>query len=109
MAVLFIVLALIFGAAGAAKVAGVPFTVDNFERWPIESTLRFPIGVIEVVLAILALVGIANDGAAIVSALGMIVAMAIATWVHVKGHDAPAMTAAAPITGLIAVIALVTL
>lgn len=91
MTVLLVLLAVIFGAAGAAKIAGVQFTRDNFDRWPIDATLREPIGAIEVVLAVLALVGLANDGAAIVAALGMIVAMAIATWVHVKAQDAPAI------------------
>jgi uncharacterized membrane protein YphA (DoxX/SURF4 family) len=107
MTVLLVLLALIFGAAGAAKVAGVPFTRDNFDRWPIDASLREPIGALEIVLAVLALVGLANDGAAIVSALGMIVAMGIATWVHVRAQDPPAMTAAAPITALLAVLVLV--
>lgn len=108
MAVLLIVLAVVFAAAGSAKVAGARFTRENFERWPIDAGLRVLIGVIELLLAVLALVGLASDAVAVVAAVGVIIAMAIALTVHLRAKDPLALTAGAPIFLLVAVAVLVT-
>lgn len=107
MTIALILLAVIFGAAGGAKVAGAQFTKDNFARWPIDERLRVRIGAIEIVLAILALVGIASDPVAIVAAVGVIVAMVIATSVHVRAKDPIALTSGAPFALALGVLVIV--
>jgi uncharacterized membrane protein YphA (DoxX/SURF4 family) len=107
MTVALILLAVIFGAAGAAKVAGAQFTKDNFARWPIDERLRVRIGVVEIVLAILALVGLASDAVAIVAAVGVIVAMVIATRVHLRARDSIALTSGAPFALALGVLVIV--
>ena len=107
MTVALIVLAVIFGAAGGAKVAGAQFTRDNFARWPIDERLRVRIGVVEIVLAVLALIGIASEPVAIVAALGVIVAMAIAFRIHLAAKDPLALTSGAPFAMALGVLVLV--
>ncbi|MDO9409464.1 DoxX family protein [Patulibacter sp.] len=107
MTVALILLAVIFGAAGVAKVAGAQFTRDKFARWPIDERLRVRIGLVEIVLAVLALIGIASEPVAIVAALGVIVAMVIAFRIHLAAKDPIALTSGAPFAAALGVLVLV--
>jgi uncharacterized membrane protein YphA (DoxX/SURF4 family) len=109
MTVLLIVLGVVFLAAGAGKVAGVRFTRDNFARWPIDKGQRVPIGVVEIVIGVLALIGLGSDGVAVVACVGVLISMAIALAVHLKAKDPIALTAGAPIFFVLGLITLVTI
>ncbi len=75
--VLLAILALAFGAAGAAKLAGVQQMRDNFDRWVVPAWSRPIVGVIEIVIAGAAVAGILGSGA------GQQIAALLGLWVMV--------------------------
>lgn len=107
MTVLLIILGVVFLAAGAGKVAGVQFTRDNFERWPIDAGLRVPIGVIEIVIGALALIGLASDAAAVIASVGVIISMGVALGVHLKAQDPVPLTAGSVVFFVLGAVTLV--
>lgn len=104
--VLLIILGVVFIGSGAAKLASVPFTVQNFARWPIPETTRKPIGAIEVVIGALALIGIGVTIFGTIAAIGVIVSMVVATAVHLRAQDPLPLTVAAPVFLLLGIVSL---
>lgn len=84
-----VVLAVVFLGAGGAKLAGVPLIRANFERWGLPDAARLGIGAIEVVLAVLAVLALGDDGLARVVAVAALVVMAGALATHVRAKDEP--------------------
>jgi hypothetical protein len=75
------------GAAGTAKLAGVSFTKENFERWGYPAWSRIVVGAIEVGVAAAAFSGLRDPQARPVAALGTLCAMTGAIATHARAGD----------------------
>ncbi len=75
------------GASGAAKLAGVQFTRDNFKRWGYADWWRPAIGAIEVATAATALVGLRHDGARTLAAASTLATMGGAIATHLTAGE----------------------
>jgi hypothetical protein len=81
-------LAVMIGASGTAKLAGVKFTRDNFARWGYADWWRPAIGAVEVATALAALAGLKSHSARQLAAAGALSSMGGAIATHEIAGDA---------------------
>ena len=89
MAVALIVLAAVFVLAGVSKLAGMSVARENFERWGMGDRQRLAVGVVEIALASVSVVGTGSNGTAVIAAVGALALMAGALRTHIRVHDKP--------------------
>jgi len=89
--ILAAVLGVAFLGAGVPKLLGQATMVENFRRWGYADAVRIAVGAVEVLAAILLLVGIAVNALAITGALLVMFVMTGALFTHQKAHDPLAM------------------
>lgn len=107
--VLLAILAIGFAPAGAAKLAGIGGTRQNFERWAVPEWSRPIIGAIEIAIAILAVVGIfGNEGAQQIAAILALWVMVGAVVIHAMAGDKIQQVAPAIVLLIVALLLLVT-
>ena len=85
--ILAVVLGLAFLAAGGAKLMRRRQEVENFKRWGYADTVLIAIGTVEVLAALMLLVGIAVQFLAITGGLLVIFVMLGALMTHQLAHD----------------------
>lgn len=107
--VALIVLAVIFALTGIAKVAGVRFTKESFERFGLSDPTRQSIGVVEVGLAALAVIGLGANTVAAIAAVGALIIMVGAFRTHIRVKDSADQYLAATVVTAAAVVVLATL
>jgi uncharacterized membrane protein YphA (DoxX/SURF4 family) len=87
MTAALIVLAVVFALASLSKLAGLEFARENFKRWGLSKQQRLAVGIVEVALAILAVIGTGSKTTAAVAAGGALALMAGALRTHIRAHD----------------------
>lgn len=85
------ILGVAFLAAGLGKLVRRPEVVANFERWGYADTLMIATGVVEVLAALMLLVGIAVQFLAISGGLIIVFVMLGALMTHGRAHDGLAL------------------
>ena len=88
--ILAVILGVAFLAAGVPKLMNEEKVVANFERWGYADTIRTAVGAVEVLAAVMILVGIAVQSLAVGGALILIFIMVGALATHSVHHDPPA-------------------
>jgi uncharacterized membrane protein YphA (DoxX/SURF4 family) len=86
--ILAVLLALVFGMAGAQKVVGAKTAMDNADHINASHGLYRVIGVLELLAAIGLLVGLAVAPLGIAAGVGLVLLMIGAVVFHVRAHDA---------------------
>lgn len=104
--ILAAVLGVVFAGAGAAKLAGRASVAANFERWGYHPAVLTATGAVELLAAVLLLVGIAVTPLAITGVLLVLFVMTGALLTHAKAKD-PAASWLPPVVLLVLAIALV--
>jgi uncharacterized membrane protein YphA (DoxX/SURF4 family) len=90
-AILAAVLGVVFLAAGIPKLTGQQKVADNFERWGYAPSVRTATGTVELLAAVLLLVGIAVNALAITGGLLVMFVMTGALMTHTRAKDPLAM------------------
>jgi hypothetical protein len=99
-------LAVVFGAAGGAKLAGAGSIKTNFARWGYPAWSRLVVGAVEVTIAASALRGTTDAGARKLAGAGALLTMAGAIATHARAGDAPQNFIAPVVLGVLGVAAL---
>jgi uncharacterized membrane protein YphA (DoxX/SURF4 family) len=86
-AILAAVLGVAFLGAGITKLTRQQKMVDNFERWGFASSVMIATGAVELLAAVLLLVGIAVNAVAITGALLVLFVMTGALMTHTRAKD----------------------
>ncbi|HEV7806961.1 MAG TPA: DoxX family protein [Solirubrobacteraceae bacterium] len=107
--ILAAVLGIVFFGAGIPKLTGQQKMVDDFERWGYQPAVLAATGAVEVLAAVLLLVGIAIDALAITGGLLVVVVMIGALWTHTRVKDPVAMWAPAAVLLVLALVLLVSM
>ncbi len=89
--ILAAVLGVVFLGAAIPKLTGQQKMVDNFERWGLARPVLVATGTVELLAAVLMLVGIAVNALAITGALLVMFVMMGALMTHTHAKDPPAM------------------
>ena len=108
-AILAAVLGIVFLGAGMTKLTGQQQMVDNFERWGYHPSVMTATGAVELLAAVLLLVGIAVNALAITGALLVMFIMAGALMTHTRAKDPLAMFAPPAVLLVLAVVLLVSM
>ncbi|MEY2517013.1 MAG: hypothetical protein QOJ89_4371 [bacterium] len=85
--ILAAVLGVVFVGAGISKLTRQQKMVDNFEGWGYQPSVMIATGAVELLAAVLLLVGIAVDALAITGALLVMFVMTGALMTHTRAKD----------------------
>ena len=107
--ILAAVLGIVFFGAGVAKLTRQQKMVDNFERWGYPRSVLAATGSVELLAAVLLLVGIAVNALAITGALLVMFVMAGALMTHTRAKDSLADFVPPPVLLVAAVVLLVSM
>lgn len=99
---LSIVLAVAFGAGGAALLAGAAPLVANMDRLRVSAPIRLLVGVAEIAAAVGLLVGLSVRPLNAAAAAGLVALMIGAVWFHARAKDPAKEFAPAVVLGLLA-------
>ena len=107
--ILAAVLGIAFLGAAIPKLTGQQKMVDSFERWGYQPAVLTATAAVELLAAVLLLVGIAIDALAITGALLIVVVMTGALWTHARAKDAVAEWVPAAVLLVLAFVLLVSM
>ena len=85
--ILAVVLAVAFLAAGMSKLTRQGQVVENFKRWGYADSVMIATGIVELMAALMLLVGIAVQSLAITAGLLIVFVMLGALMTHQRVHD----------------------
>lgn len=99
-------LAAMFLMAGTMKTIGVQMHIDNFNKWKYPQWFRILTGLIELVAAILLIIGYWNESMTFIAALILVVVCIGGVLTHIRAKDSMKDTSAILVLGLLSLVLL---